>query len=116
MMTQFSFLVELYHFTCIMSHRDSLNVANSHVILPQVQQAVAGAATSSSAPPSVAPKATFPAYTQSSSSPANSSSTVAKPGIPVTSKPATLTTTSATSKLIHPDEDISLVSVCFILV
>ncbi|KAI7803697.1 BUB3-interacting and GLEBS motif-containing protein ZNF207a isoform X4 [Triplophysa rosa] len=74
----------------------------------QVQQAVAGAATSSSAPPSVAPKPTFPAYTQPSSSPANSSSTVAKPGTPVTSKPATLTTTSATSKLIHPDEDISL--------
>ncbi|XP_057201597.1 BUB3-interacting and GLEBS motif-containing protein ZNF207a isoform X2 [Triplophysa rosa] len=76
--------------------------------LSQVQQAVAGAATSSSAPPSVAPKPTFPAYTQPSSSPANSSSTVAKPGTPVTSKPATLTTTSATSKLIHPDEDISL--------
>ncbi|XP_055049439.2 BUB3-interacting and GLEBS motif-containing protein ZNF207a isoform X2 [Misgurnus anguillicaudatus] len=76
--------------------------------LSQVQQAVTGAATSSSAPPSVVPKPTFPAYTQSSSSPANTSSTVAKPGTPITSKPAALTTTSATSKLIHPDEDVSL--------
>ncbi|XP_056607942.1 BUB3-interacting and GLEBS motif-containing protein ZNF207a isoform X1 [Triplophysa dalaica] len=76
--------------------------------LSQVQQSVAGAATSSSAPPSIAQKPTFPAYTQPPSSPANISSTVAKPGTPVTSKPATLTTTSATSKLIHPDEDISL--------
>ncbi|KAJ3600214.1 hypothetical protein NHX12_031200, partial [Muraenolepis orangiensis] len=33
-----------------------------------------------------------------------------KPPSAVTSKPATLTTTTATSKLIHPDEDISLVS------
>uniref|UniRef100_A0A8C2PY50 Zinc finger protein 207, a n=1 Tax=Cyprinus carpio TaxID=7962 RepID=A0A8C2PY50_CYPCA len=64
---------------------------------------------SSSAPPSAAPKPTFPAYPQSSATAAaNTSSTVAKPGTPVRSKPATLTTTSATSKLIHPDEDISL--------
>ncbi|XP_016424736.1 BUB3-interacting and GLEBS motif-containing protein ZNF207-like isoform X2 [Sinocyclocheilus rhinocerous] len=75
----------------------------------QVQQAGSGVAVSSSAPPSAAPKPTFPAYTQSSATAAaNTSSTVAKPGTPVTSKPATLTTTSATSKLIHPDEDISL--------
>ncbi|XP_051571383.1 BUB3-interacting and GLEBS motif-containing protein ZNF207a isoform X2 [Myxocyprinus asiaticus] len=74
----------------------------------QVQQAGSSAATSSSAPPPAAPKPTFPAYTQSSTPAANTSSTVAKPAIPVTSKPATLTTTSATSKLIHPDEDISL--------
>ncbi|KPP67850.1 zinc finger protein 207-like, partial [Scleropages formosus] len=54
------------------------------------------------------PKATFPAYTQPSPSAANANSAVSKPATPVTSKPATLTTTSATSKLIHPDEDISL--------
>uniref|UniRef100_A0A9J8AM19 Zinc finger protein 207, b n=2 Tax=Cyprinus carpio TaxID=7962 RepID=A0A9J8AM19_CYPCA len=56
------------------------------------------------------PKVTFPAYTQPSSTPpvAASSSTVAKPPATVTSKPATLTTLSATSKLMHPDEDISL--------
>uniref|UniRef100_A0A3B3RV47 Zinc finger protein 207 n=1 Tax=Paramormyrops kingsleyae TaxID=1676925 RepID=A0A3B3RV47_9TELE len=54
------------------------------------------------------PKATFPAYSQSSPSAANAGSTVSKPPATVTSKPATLTTTSATSKLIHPDEDISL--------
>lgn len=77
----------------------------------QVQQAGSGVAVNSSAPPSAAPKPTFPAYTQSSATAAaNTSSTVAKPGTPVTSKPATLITTSATSKLIHPDEDISLVS------
>lgn len=80
-------------------------------LILQVQQAGSGVAVSSSAPPSAAPKPTFPAYTQSSAAAAaNTSSTVAKPGTPVTSKPATLTTTSATSKLIHPDEDISLVS------
>uniref|UniRef100_A0A8C2HBQ7 Zinc finger protein 207, b n=1 Tax=Cyprinus carpio TaxID=7962 RepID=A0A8C2HBQ7_CYPCA len=56
------------------------------------------------------PKVTFPAYTQpfSTSPVAASSSTVAKPPATVTSKPATLTTLSATSKLMHPDEDISL--------
>ncbi|MFT7797753.1 BUB3-interacting and GLEBS motif-containing protein ZNF207-like isoform X2 [Arapaima gigas] len=63
-----------------------------------------GASAASSDPP----KATFPAYTQHSSSAANASSAVPKAAAPVTSKPATLTTTSATSKLIHPDEDISL--------
>ncbi|XP_053713339.1 BUB3-interacting and GLEBS motif-containing protein ZNF207-like isoform X1 [Synchiropus splendidus] len=81
----------------------------------QAQQSTAGAAaTNSFTTPAAsdAPKATFPAYTQpsvSSSASSNpSSSTVAKPPATVTSKPATLTTTSATSKLIHPDEDISL--------
>ncbi|MEE6507081.1 hypothetical protein FKM82_007963 [Ascaphus truei] len=55
------------------------------------------------------PKATFPAYTQSNmSTTSTTNSTAAKPATSVTSKPATLTTTSATSKLIHPDEDISL--------
>ncbi|XP_038632857.1 LOW QUALITY PROTEIN: BUB3-interacting and GLEBS motif-containing protein ZNF207-like [Scyliorhinus canicula] len=55
------------------------------------------------------PKPTFPAYTQSTATATSTSnSSAAKPPIPVTSKPATLTTTSATSKLIHPDEDISL--------
>ncbi|XP_063312243.1 BUB3-interacting and GLEBS motif-containing protein ZNF207 isoform X2 [Pelobates fuscus] len=54
------------------------------------------------------PKATFPAYTQSTlSTTSTTNSTPAKPPS-ITSKPATLTTTSATSKLIHPDEDISL--------
>uniref|UniRef100_A0A3Q0R9S6 Zinc finger protein 207, b n=1 Tax=Amphilophus citrinellus TaxID=61819 RepID=A0A3Q0R9S6_AMPCI len=83
----------------------------------QAQQTVSGVAASSSLSTAAStdpPKATFPAYTQpsvssSSTSSSNpSSSTVAKPPATVTSKPATLTTTSATSKLIHPDEDISL--------
>ncbi|XP_069604829.1 BUB3-interacting and GLEBS motif-containing protein ZNF207 isoform X1 [Ranitomeya imitator] len=55
------------------------------------------------------PKATFPAYTQSTmSTTSTTNSTAAKPAASITSKPATLSTTSATSKLIHPDEDISL--------
>lgn len=55
------------------------------------------------------PKPTFPAYTQSTmSTTSTTNSTAAKPSPSITSKPATLTTTSATSKLIHPDEDISL--------
>uniref|UniRef100_A0A7M4E012 Zinc finger protein 207 n=1 Tax=Crocodylus porosus TaxID=8502 RepID=A0A7M4E012_CROPO len=55
------------------------------------------------------PKPTFPAYTQSTTSTTSTTnSTAAKPATSITSKPATLTTTSATSKLIHPDEDISL--------
>uniref|UniRef100_A0A3Q3W4X1 C2H2-type domain-containing protein n=1 Tax=Mola mola TaxID=94237 RepID=A0A3Q3W4X1_MOLML len=83
----------------------------------QAQQSTSGAAASSShstAASSDPPKATFPAYTQSSVSSSSSTSsnpsgsTVAKPPATVTNKPATLTTTSATSKLIHPDEDISL--------
>lgn len=65
------------------------------------------------------PKATFPAYTQppsssstsASSSSGPASSTVAKPNPPaVSAKPATVSSSSATSKLMHPDEDISLVS------
>lgn len=63
------------------------------------------------------PKPTFPAYTQSTASTTSTTnSTAAKPAASITSKPATLTTTSATSKLIHPDEDISLVSCRFLLV
>ncbi|KAG8443575.1 hypothetical protein GDO86_012108 [Hymenochirus boettgeri] len=55
------------------------------------------------------PKPTFPAYTQSSmSTTSTTNSTASKPSTSITSKPATLTTTSATSKLVHPDEDISL--------
>uniref|UniRef100_H3B9D1 Zinc finger protein 207 n=1 Tax=Latimeria chalumnae TaxID=7897 RepID=H3B9D1_LATCH len=55
------------------------------------------------------PKPTFPAYTPSTASTTSTTnSTAAKPAVPVSSKPATLTTNSATSKLIHPDEDISL--------
>ncbi|XP_029363947.1 BUB3-interacting and GLEBS motif-containing protein ZNF207 isoform X2 [Echeneis naucrates] len=56
-------------------------------------------------------KPTFPAYTQATAtvaSPNGGNSTVSRPPSTVTSKPATLTTSSATSKLIHPDEDISL--------
>ncbi|XP_029997138.1 BUB3-interacting and GLEBS motif-containing protein ZNF207-like isoform X2 [Sphaeramia orbicularis] len=80
-------------------------------ITTQSQQTVLG---SSHPPPSTSSdpsKPTFPAYTQASaavSSPNGGSSTVSKPPSTVTSKPATLTTSSATSKLIHPDEDISL--------
>ncbi|CAJ1053589.1 BUB3-interacting and GLEBS motif-containing protein ZNF207b isoform X4 [Xyrichtys novacula] len=85
----------------------------------QAQQSTSGAAASNSHSTSVSiepPKATFPAYTQPSVSSSSStfsssnpsSSTVAKPPATVATKPATLTTTSATSKLIHPDEDISL--------
>ncbi|CAN9505913.1 unnamed protein product [Ophioblennius macclurei] len=77
----------------------------------QSQQTVSGpplTLPSTSPDPS---KPTFPAYTQATAavvSPNAGSSTVSKPPSTVTSKPATLTTTSATSKLIHPDEDISL--------
>ncbi|KAJ8404224.1 hypothetical protein AAFF_G00339970 [Aldrovandia affinis] len=62
----------------------------------------------SSSAPSDPPKPTFPAYSQSPASATTSSSTVSKVPAAVTAKPATLTATSATSKLIHPDEDISL--------
>lgn len=89
-----------------------------YYVFAQAQQSTSGVAASNSiATSSDPPKPTFPAYTQpsvsssSSTSSSNpSSSTVAKPPATVTNKPATLTTTSATSKLIHPDEDISLVS------
>uniref|UniRef100_UPI0037E8AB92 BUB3-interacting and GLEBS motif-containing protein ZNF207-like isoform X2 n=1 Tax=Semicossyphus pulcher TaxID=241346 RepID=UPI0037E8AB92 len=80
-------------------------------IAGQSQQTMSGSPhppPSTSSDPS---KPTFPAYTQATvavSSPNAGSSTVSKPPSTVTSKPATLTTSSATSKLIHPDEDISL--------
>uniref|UniRef100_A0A8B9H0L4 C2H2-type domain-containing protein n=1 Tax=Astyanax mexicanus TaxID=7994 RepID=A0A8B9H0L4_ASTMX len=74
----------------------------------KAQQGVSGAAAGPSASSSAAPKATFPAYSQPIAPAASAGSTVAKPATPVTSKPATVATTSATSKLIHPDEDISL--------
>lgn len=103
------------------SENMSSSVNYLYCVFAQAQQNVPGVAASNShstAASSDPPKATFPAYTQpsvssssSTSSSSNpSSSTVAKPPATVTSKPATLTTTSATSKLIHPDEDISLVS------
>ncbi|XP_043926758.1 BUB3-interacting and GLEBS motif-containing protein ZNF207 [Protopterus annectens] len=54
-------------------------------------------------------KPTFPAYIQSTvSTTSTTNSVVPKSVIPVTSKPGTLSIASATSKLIHPDEDISL--------
>ncbi len=79
----------------------------------QAQQTLSGPSSTTSD----SPKVTFPAYTQPPSTPsvAASSSTVAKPPATVTSKPATLTTLSATSKLMHPDEDISLVSAWILL-
>ncbi|KAK1877257.1 BUB3-interacting and GLEBS motif-containing protein ZNF207 [Dissostichus eleginoides] len=61
---------------------------------------------SSSSDPS---KPTFLAYSQAPVAALSpGSSTLSKPPSTVTSKPATLTTSSATSKLIHPDEDVSL--------
>ncbi|XP_063327767.1 BUB3-interacting and GLEBS motif-containing protein ZNF207-like isoform X1 [Pelmatolapia mariae] len=77
----------------------------------QSQQTVSGSPHTPPSTTSDLAKPTFPAYTQSSTglaSPNAGSSTVSKPPSTVTSKPATLTTSSATSKLIHPDEDISL--------
>ncbi|XP_062304382.1 BUB3-interacting and GLEBS motif-containing protein ZNF207b [Osmerus eperlanus] len=106
-----------------MPARPAVAVAQPAVTKPlfpsavQAQQTAPGAAGTNphSAAASDPPKATFPAYTQPSASSSStssssnpSSSTVAKPPATVSSKPATLTTTSATSKLIHPDEDISL--------
>ncbi|XP_028841278.1 BUB3-interacting and GLEBS motif-containing protein ZNF207a isoform X2 [Denticeps clupeoides] len=76
-------------------------------LFPSAGQASAGSASSPAATSEPA-KPTFPAYTQCSAPSSSSSGTVSKPPATVTSKPATLTTTSATSKLIHPDEDISL--------
>lgn len=86
-----------------------VSVLTASVAPLQAQQTVSGPPSTSSEPP----KPTFPAYTQPSAttSPAGpASSTVAKPPATVSSKPATLSTGSATSKLMHPDEDISLVS------
>uniref|UniRef100_A0A2R9AW11 C2H2-type domain-containing protein n=1 Tax=Pan paniscus TaxID=9597 RepID=A0A2R9AW11_PANPA len=55
------------------------------------------------------PKPIFSAYTQSAdSTTSTTNSTAAKPAASITSKPATLVTTNATSKLIHPDEGIYL--------
>ncbi|XP_029013562.1 BUB3-interacting and GLEBS motif-containing protein ZNF207-like [Betta splendens] len=77
----------------------------------QSQHPVAGsphAPASTSSDPS---EATFPAYNQSTAavlSPSAGINTGLKPPSTVTSKPATLTTSNATSKLIHPDEDTSL--------
>lgn len=111
---QFSLLLGLNPFV------DFSNCCVWFCVSAQAQQSTSGAAASNShstAASSDPPKATFPAYTQSSVSSSSStsasnssSSPVAKPPATVTNKPATLTTTSATSKLIHPDEDISLVS------
>ncbi|XP_069056047.1 BUB3-interacting and GLEBS motif-containing protein ZNF207 isoform X3 [Pleurodeles waltl] len=59
--------------------------------------------------PTEPPKPTFPAYTQPAvSTTSTTNSTAVKPVASITNKPATLTTIGATSKLIHPDEDISL--------
>ncbi|XP_029912954.1 BUB3-interacting and GLEBS motif-containing protein ZNF207 isoform X2 [Myripristis murdjan] len=77
----------------------------------QSQQTVSGSPHPTPSTSSDPSKPTFPAYTQATASvasPSAGSSTVSKPPSTVTSKPATLTTSSATSKLIHPDEDISL--------
>ncbi|XP_050996995.1 BUB3-interacting and GLEBS motif-containing protein ZNF207-like [Acomys russatus] len=55
------------------------------------------------------PEPTFPAYTQATASTTNTTNSIAaKPAASITSKPLIVTTTSASSKLIHPDEDISL--------
>ncbi|XP_046894082.1 BUB3-interacting and GLEBS motif-containing protein ZNF207-like isoform X1 [Hypomesus transpacificus] len=79
----------------------------------QSQQAVPGSdfkLHSGPTTPSEPSKPTFPAYTQASATVGSPSpgGIVSKPPSTVTSGPATLTTSSATSKLIHPDEDISL--------
>ncbi|XP_028268419.1 BUB3-interacting and GLEBS motif-containing protein ZNF207-like isoform X2 [Parambassis ranga] len=80
-------------------------------IAGQSQQTVPGLPHTPPSTSSDPSKATFPAYTQTSTavaSPSADSSMVSKPPSTVSSKPATLMTSSATSKLIHPDEDISL--------
>ncbi|KAM9746364.1 BUB3-interacting and GLEBS motif-containing protein ZNF207-like [Menidia menidia] len=77
----------------------------------QGHRAVSGPPHTPLSPSSDPSKPTFPAYTQATaavSSPTAGSSTVCKPPSTVSSKPATLTAASATSKLIHPDEDLSL--------
>ncbi|KAK0150831.1 BUB3-interacting and GLEBS motif-containing protein ZNF207 [Merluccius polli] len=80
---------------------------------PQSQQStVSGSAHPTPSTSSESSKPTFPAYTQAAGSvlaaPSAGSTGAFKPPSTVTSKPATLTTSTATSKLIHPDEDISL--------
>ncbi|XP_041858648.1 BUB3-interacting and GLEBS motif-containing protein ZNF207-like isoform X4 [Melanotaenia boesemani] len=77
----------------------------------QSQQVLSGSLHTTPSTTSDPSKPTFPAYTPTTvgvASPNAGSSTVSKPPSTVTSKPATLTTSSATSKLIHPDEDLSL--------
>ncbi|KAI9523360.1 hypothetical protein NQZ68_028384 [Dissostichus eleginoides] len=75
-------------------------------IAGQSQQSGSPHPPSSSSDPS---KPTFLAYSQAPVAALSpGSSTLSKPPSTVTSKPATLTTSSATSKLIHPDEDVSL--------
>ncbi|KAG8535262.1 hypothetical protein GDO81_028991 [Engystomops pustulosus] len=102
------------------SSSESLS-APAKVLFPSAAQAPAAVAgpvgtdfkplNSATITTSEPPKPTFPAYTQSTlSTTSTTNSTAAKPAASITSKPATLSTTSATSKLIHPDEDISLVS------
>ncbi|XP_075994861.1 BUB3-interacting and GLEBS motif-containing protein ZNF207-like [Genypterus blacodes] len=83
-------------------------------LFPSAGQSQQTVALSPQPPPSTSSdpsKPTFPAYTQATGSdvsPNAGNSSVSKPPYTVASKPATLTTSSATSKLIHPDEDISL--------
>uniref|UniRef100_A0A8B9P0D3 Zinc finger protein 207 n=1 Tax=Apteryx owenii TaxID=8824 RepID=A0A8B9P0D3_APTOW len=100
------------------SNSESLS-ASSNALFPSAAQAAAAVPgpvgtdfkplNSTPATTTEPPKPTFPAYTQSTASTTSTTnSTAAKPATSITSKPATLTTTSATSKLIHPDEDISL--------
>uniref|UniRef100_A0A674HVY4 Zinc finger protein 207 n=1 Tax=Taeniopygia guttata TaxID=59729 RepID=A0A674HVY4_TAEGU len=100
------------------SNSESLS-ASSNALFPSTAQAAAAVPgpvgtdfkplNSTPATTTEPPKPTFPAYTQSTASTTSTTnSTAAKPATSITSKPATLTTTSATSKLIHPDEDISL--------
>lgn len=97
-----------------MDSRVAITSAESQSACPKALFSVSSQSqqTVSPHPPSSEPSTpTFPAYTQATAavtSPTAGSSTVSKPPSAVTSKPATLTTSSATSKLIHPDEDMSL--------
>ncbi|XP_061568191.1 BUB3-interacting and GLEBS motif-containing protein ZNF207-like [Cololabis saira] len=77
----------------------------------QSQQTVSASPHTSPPATSDPSKPTFPAYTQATAavaSPKAGGSTLSKPPSTVTSKPATLTISTGTSKLIHPDEDLSL--------
>ncbi|KAM4692411.1 BUB3-interacting and GLEBS motif-containing protein ZNF207 isoform 2-T4 [Rhinophrynus dorsalis] len=104
--------------TAASSSSDSLSVP-AKALFPSAAQAQATMAgpvgtdfkplNNAPATTSEPPKPTFPAYTQSTLSTTNTTnSTAPKAAASITSKPATLTTSSASSKLIHPDEDISL--------
>ncbi|XP_076871551.1 BUB3-interacting and GLEBS motif-containing protein ZNF207b [Brachyhypopomus gauderio] len=91
--------------------RPAVPAAQSTATKPLFPSAVQAQQTGPPSTSSEPPKPTFPAYTQppTTSSPSGpASSTVAKPPATVASKPAALATGSATSKLIHPDEDVSL--------